>query len=80
MSEYSAWFGEELVLEWFLLCDFYTSQFIQRAVMADSVRVFLSFICLTIFPLLIYEIEYMRSSEGNHNQQMYVETVLYLIF
>lgn len=40
MDEYSAWFGKEIVLEWFLLCDVYTSTFIQRAVLADSVRYF----------------------------------------
>lgn len=40
MDEYSTWFGEDVVLEWFLLCDIYTHPFIQRAVLADPVRLF----------------------------------------
>ncbi|CAL1290739.1 unnamed protein product [Larinioides sclopetarius] len=38
MDEYSSWFGEELILEWFLLCDMYTKPFIKRAVVADNME------------------------------------------
>ncbi|GFU29271.1 c2 domain-containing protein [Nephila pilipes] len=38
MDEYSSWFGEDLILEWFLLCDLYTKPFIKRAVYADNME------------------------------------------
>ncbi|KAF8782782.1 hypothetical protein HNY73_013022 [Argiope bruennichi] len=38
MDEFSSWFGEDLILEWFLLCDMYTKPFIKRAVVADNME------------------------------------------
>ncbi|GFQ97253.1 c2 domain-containing protein [Trichonephila clavata] len=38
MDGYSSWFGEDLILEWFLLCDIYTRPFIKRAVYADNME------------------------------------------
>ncbi|GIX72581.1 hypothetical protein CDAR_6302 [Caerostris darwini] len=38
MDEYSSWFGDDLILEWFLLCDMFTKPYIKRAVIADSME------------------------------------------
>ncbi|KAG8188958.1 hypothetical protein JTE90_016624 [Oedothorax gibbosus] len=35
MDRYSAWFSEDLILEWFLLCDMFTKPFIEQAVSLD---------------------------------------------
>ncbi|XP_071035872.1 uncharacterized protein [Parasteatoda tepidariorum] len=38
MDDYSHWFGEDLILEWFLLCEIYTKPFIERAVAFDNME------------------------------------------